>query len=214
MTERYTVARHPSNTVFVFGSNLAGRHGAGAALDARIEWGAQHGIGIGRTGRAYALPTKDADMKPLSLGRIRAEVERFIMHAIEDPGSEFLVTRVGCGLAGYTEEQIAPMFRAAPDNCMLPDGWRDLADSLGPRFRQAVDRNGAHPWTGEIGWDVLRVLVRGDQTEEQIDEYIERASEEHAWRLYIQGRVGELEQRCMVFYKPHRYAGQWVDTMP
>lgn len=213
MTERYTVAKYPSNTVFVFGSNLAGWHGAGAALDARNEWGARPGVGIGRTGRAYALPTKDEQLQPLSLERIRAEVARFLLCAVEDHGSEFLVTRVGCGLAGYTEDQIAPMFRAAPDNCILPSGWREIADRSVQKFRQAVVRNGAHPWTGEPGWDVLRVVVRSDQTEEDIDDYVDRASEEGNWRLFIRGTMG-ADQRGLVFYKPHSYSGQWVDLRP
>ena len=110
--------------IFVFGSNLAGRHGKGAALEARTKYGAEYGVGEGRTGFAYAIPTKDHDLRPRSLGVIELSVERFIKYAEEHPELEFLVCRVGCGLAGYTDEEIAPFFAKAPTNCELPAGWR------------------------------------------------------------------------------------------
>lgn len=122
--------------IFVFGSNLAGRHGAGAALHARQHYGAEWGVGEGRTGLAYALPTKDHHLKPLPL---RAEgdslgvwgidryVKRFVLYAKEHPEDDFLVTRVGCGLAGYMDEDIAPLFREAGamnlPNITLPPEW-------------------------------------------------------------------------------------------
>lgn len=112
--------------IFVFGSNLAGRHGAGAALYARDHCGAIYGVGQGRTGGAYALPTKDRNIKTLPLTEIAAYVALFVAHARENPGEEFYVTRIGCGLAGYTDAQIAPMFAGAPDNCELPIGWREI----------------------------------------------------------------------------------------
>ncbi len=115
--------------IFVFGSNLAGRHGRGAALVAAQAWGAEYGVGEGRTGSAYAIPTKGKNMKTRSLKNIRISVERFIEYAIENPGLTFRVTRVGCGLAGYADKQIAPMFAKAPSNCELPDYWRDLGRS-------------------------------------------------------------------------------------
>ena len=110
--------------IFVFGSNLAGRHGKGAALCARKDHGAQYGVGVGRTGNAYAIPTKDAGLRALQLSEIRQSVDDFIAYAAENQALEFEVTRIGCGLAGYTDSQIAPMFKDAPSNCMLPDGWR------------------------------------------------------------------------------------------
>lgn len=110
--------------IFVFGSNLAGRHGKGAAIAARREYGAEYGVGEGRTGNAYAIPTKDHSLNTLSLARIQIYVNRFIEYANSHPELNFIVTRIGCGLAGYTDTQIAPMFEAAPLNCMLPQGWR------------------------------------------------------------------------------------------
>ena len=110
--------------IFVFGSNLAGRHGKGAALEARTKYGAEYGVGEGRTGYAYAIPTKDRQLRPRSLGNIELSVETFLQYAREHPELEFLVARVGCGLAGYVDAEIAPMFRDAPANCELPEGWR------------------------------------------------------------------------------------------
>lgn len=110
--------------VFVFGSNLAGRHGRGAALEAREKHGAVYGVGEGLMGQSYAIPTKDMRLKSLPLAFIEAAVERFKEFARTHPEMTFQVTRVGCGLAGYDATQIAPMFQGAPDNCTLPEGWR------------------------------------------------------------------------------------------
>lgn len=112
------------NTIFVFGSNLAGRHGKGAALHALKNYGAVYGRGIGRQGNSYAIPTKDAFLRTLSLKEIERYVRDFNAYAAQNPGLKFLVTRIGCGLAGYKDADIAPLFRFAPPNCQLPEGWR------------------------------------------------------------------------------------------
>lgn len=109
--------------IFVFGSNLAGRHGAGSALEAHKNWGAKYGIGHGLTGRAYAIPTKDVRLRTLPLDTIHDYVRTFLAFARANPHATFLVVKIGCGLAGYKEEQIAPMFKGAPDNVELPEGW-------------------------------------------------------------------------------------------
>lgn len=111
--------------VFVFGSNEEGRHGAGAALHAVKHCGATYGQPEGLQGQSYAIPTKATPYKALSLGEIEMYVLRFILFAIANPDMTFEVTRIGCGLAGYTDYQIAPMFKTAPENCNLPEGWRD-----------------------------------------------------------------------------------------
>lgn len=116
------------DVVFVFGSNLAGIHGAGAALHAKQHWGARTGDGQGRTGSAYALPTKDRQLQRLSLPEIAGRVKTFLEYARRNPAAVFLVTRVGCGLAGYREEQVAPFFKGAPPHVILPPGWRHKAD--------------------------------------------------------------------------------------
>lgn len=107
-------------SIFVFGSNLAGRHGAGAALAARQQHGAIYGRGIGRQGNSYAIPTKDAALRPLTLDEIRPHVETFLAYARQHPELTFRITPVGCGLAGNKPRHIAPMFRDAPLNCRLP----------------------------------------------------------------------------------------------
>lgn len=113
---------------FVFGSNLAGRHGAGAALHARKAHGAIPGIGVGPQGNCYAIPTKGRQLEVLSLDTIAGHVRDFIEYARRNSDVTFEVTRIGCGLAGYNDFQIAPMFKGAPANCELPDGWREIAE--------------------------------------------------------------------------------------
>ena len=107
-------------TIFVFGSNLAGRHGKGAALYAKQHHGAVYGVGMGRTGDSYAIPTKDAKLKTLPLEVIRDRVAEFLAYARDNPNIIFKVTAIGCGLAGYQPSNIAPMFITAPANCQLP----------------------------------------------------------------------------------------------
>jgi hypothetical protein len=109
--------RMEPDEIFVFGSNLAGRHGAGAALHARKHLGAKNGFGLGRTGQAYALPTKDVELRTLPLGQIEIYIALFLHYAEEHPDLRFYVTRIGCGLAGYTEEEMRPLFKGAPLNC-------------------------------------------------------------------------------------------------
>jgi hypothetical protein len=111
--------------VFVFGSNLAGRHGRGAAFTAKKHWGARNGMGIGYYGQSYAIPTKDENLRTLPLREIRKYVQDFLRFANTMPQITFLVTSVGCGLAGYKDEDIAPMFSGAPTNCVLPTNWRN-----------------------------------------------------------------------------------------
>jgi hypothetical protein len=116
----------PDDPIFVFGSNKAGRHSRGAALSARLYYGAEYRVGVGRTGHAYAIPTKDERLKTLPLCEIRQYVYDFIQYAKSHPELTFCVTRIGCGLAGYTDRDIAPMFKDAPDNCMFPKAWLNV----------------------------------------------------------------------------------------
>jgi hypothetical protein len=105
--------------IFVFGSNLAGRHGKGAALVARNAWGAVYGNGVGPQGQSYAIPTKDERLKTLPLATIKKHVDDFLAHALRRPYDRFIVTAIGCGLAGYHPQDIAPMFANATPNCIL-----------------------------------------------------------------------------------------------
>lgn len=112
--------------VWVFGSNMAGIHGAGAALVALNNFGARPGRGYGFSGSSYGIATKDTKLKPLPLSDIALNVEAFKNWVrIMAQGRLFFVTRIGCGLAGYQDSQIAPMFRGAPDCCSFAEAWRE-----------------------------------------------------------------------------------------
>ncbi len=110
-------------TIFVFGSNLAGRHGKGAALWARQHRGAIYGQGVGRQGNAYAIPTKDHQLRVLPLRAIERHVAAFLDYALAHPDERFELTPIGCGLAGFRPDQIAPMFAAAPANVLMPPAF-------------------------------------------------------------------------------------------
>ena len=104
--------------IFVFGSNLAGRHGGGAARAANMKFGAEWGVGVGLTGQSYAIPTMQGGVET-----IKPYVDEFIRFAQENPGLKFLVTRIGCGIAGFKDEEIAPLFDKAMQvpNIYLPE---------------------------------------------------------------------------------------------
>ena len=104
--------------IFVFGSNLAGHHGGGAARAANIKFGAEWGVGVGLTGRSYAIPTMQGGVET-----IKPYVDEFIRFAQANPGLKFLVTRIGCGIAGFKDEEIAPLFDKAMQvpNIYLPE---------------------------------------------------------------------------------------------
>lgn len=108
------------NEVFVFGSNLAGAHGGGAALLAYRKFGAIWGQGVGLQGQSYGIPTMHG-----GVDAIKPYVDEFIEFAKTRPDLIFLVTRVGCGIAGFTNEEISPLFAKAHDvpNIILPAGW-------------------------------------------------------------------------------------------
>ena len=108
------------NEVFVFGSNLAGAHGGGAALLAYRKFGAIWGQGVGLQGQSYGIPTMHG-----GVDAIKPYVDEFIEFAKTRPDLTFLVTRVGCGIAGFTNEEISPLFAKAHEveNNVLPSGW-------------------------------------------------------------------------------------------
>ena len=109
-----------ANEIFVFGSNLAGMHGGGAARIAFEKFGAEWGNGVGPQGQCYAIPTMQGGVET-----IKPYVDEFIAFAKEHQHLTFLVTRIGCGIAGFTDEEIAPLFEEARDieNIVLPPGW-------------------------------------------------------------------------------------------
>ena len=122
-TQRKYGDTHADGQVFVFGSNLLGMHGGGAAAYALKNCGAIWGQGEGLQGSSYALPTKASYEQSLTVEQLYDHVMTFIDYATVHPEMEFFVTRVGCGLAGFTDEEVGPMFAATPSNCVLPTAW-------------------------------------------------------------------------------------------
>jgi len=106
--------------IFVFGANEAGRHGAGAAEYARQYHGAIYGQGYGLQGNSFGIPTKDRQFKTLPVESIKIYVDKFKEFATEHPELSFKLTPVGCGLAGYIPNDIAPLFKECPPNVILP----------------------------------------------------------------------------------------------
>ena len=113
------------NEIFVFGSNLAGMHGGGAARIARLHFGAVMGQGVGLQGQSYAIPTMQGGVET-----IRPYVEEFIIFAHQHPELHFLVTPIGCGIAGFEAEDIAPLFERAKEmkNISLPESFWEVIE--------------------------------------------------------------------------------------
>jgi len=111
------IAELGENEIFVFGSNIQGSHGGGAAWFAYKNLGAEWGVGEGLTGRCYALPTMEGEAS------LKKAVDHFIACAKEHPELTFLVTAVGCGIAGYSPNEVAPLFKEALalENVYLPE---------------------------------------------------------------------------------------------
>ena len=111
------------NEIFVFGSNLAGMHGGGAARVARLRFGAVLGNGVGIQGQSYAIPTMQGGVET-----IRPYVDDFIAYAQQHPDQHFLVTPIGCGIAGFDPEDIAPLFEGAKavKNISLPESFWEV----------------------------------------------------------------------------------------
>ncbi len=114
------------NEVFVFGSNLEGSHGGGAAVIAANKFGAIWGQGVGLQGQSYGIPTMHG-----GVAEIKPYVDEFIEFAKQNTKLNFLVTRIGCGIAGFTEEEMAPLFAEAVsvENIYLPDIFWDIIEA-------------------------------------------------------------------------------------
>jgi len=121
------VQKLSDNEIFVFGSNLSGNHFGGAALYAKNNFGAVTGVGEGLTGQCYALPTKDKNIETLSLNDIHKSIE-VLLQIVRNSNKFFIITAVGCGLAGYSANDIAPMFEPFIhlSNCSLPQSFIDI----------------------------------------------------------------------------------------
>ena len=129
-TKEYTPERISNlnpNEIFVFGSNLAGVHGGGAAWIAYERFGAIMGQGVGLQGQSYAIPTMQGGVET-----IKPYVDEFIEFAKAHPELKFLVTKIGCGIAGFREKEIAPLFYHAIDceNIVLPKEFDDIIQNM------------------------------------------------------------------------------------
>ncbi len=111
--------------IFVFGSNESGIHGAGAARTALDHHGARMGVGFGKQGQSFAIPTKNWKIDSLEIESIRHYVRRFIVFARMSPTATFKVTALGTGLAGIPTRVMAEMFKYAPDNCLFDEQWKE-----------------------------------------------------------------------------------------
>lgn len=127
MTKRISpkwIDKLDQNEIFVFGSNLAGMHGGGAAAVA-MKWGAIWGQGVGLQGQTYAIPTMQGGVET-----IKPYVDEFFAFAKSNANLKFLVTEIGCGIAGFTVEEIAPLFKQAIDkniaNVYLPKSFYEM----------------------------------------------------------------------------------------
>lgn len=120
------ITRLAENEIFVFGSNLEGYHGGGAAYIAMEKFGAVWGQGVGLQGQCYAIPTMQGGVET-----IKPYVDEFISFAREHGELTFLVTRIGCGIAGFTDEEIAPLFKDAIDieNVILPKVFVEIIEN-------------------------------------------------------------------------------------
>jgi len=134
--------------VFVFGSNERGIHGGGAARVAREKHGALLHQGFGPQGNSFALPTcalpTGEPNHEIPFERVKYYVACFLMYATWHPELKFQVTQVGCGLAGWTKEQIAPLFASAPENCQFDTDWQPI---LGDRMPHGATRK----YWGHVG---------------------------------------------------------------
>ena len=129
------ITKLKKNQVFVFGSNEAGIHGAGAAKLAEEKFGAIRGMGYGLQGKSFGIPTKDTFIRTLPLDKIEFYIYSFLTEVMEYPDTEFLVTKIGCGLAGYSEDEIANLFKGKfiPENVTLPESFFNIINSWNSR---------------------------------------------------------------------------------
>ena len=120
-----------SNTIFVFASNLAGKHVDAASAFAAEHFNASPGVGEGPTGSSYAVPMQDENLDNLQLADIQWHIEQLLAHGRTQRDSRFQVVRLGCGANGFTDAQIAPLFKKTSDNLFIPGRWMALNRQLG-----------------------------------------------------------------------------------
>ena len=124
------------DTVFVFGSNMAGTHQGGAAKIALNHFGATKGVGRGWAGQSFAIPTMNEHLQQMPLSQIQHYVEDFKIYTKNHPKTKYFITAVGCGVAGYKVEEIAPMFKGISHNVIFPVSFRPFVEKTLPKLTQ------------------------------------------------------------------------------
>lgn len=124
----------PEDTIFVFGSNMAGTHAGGAAKTALLHFGAMKGVGRGWAGQSFAIPTMNEHLQQMPLSQIQHYVDDFKIYAKHHPKTKYFLTSVGCGVAGYKVEEIAPMFKGISHNVIFPVSFRPFVEKALPKL--------------------------------------------------------------------------------
>lgn len=124
------------DTIFVFGSNLAGTHAGGAAKTALLHFGAMKGSGRGWAGQSYAIPTMNEHLQQMPLSQIQHYIEDFKIYTKNHAKTKYFITAVGCGVAGYTVEEIAPMFKGISKNVIFPISFRPFVEKTLPKLNE------------------------------------------------------------------------------
>ncbi len=169
--------------MFVFGSNLAGRHLGGSAAHAHKNEGAEWGVGAGPTGNSYAIPTLDENLEKLPLKVISQYVTLFKLYAIIHSEITFDVVAIGCGIAGFSPSEIAPMFRGSPDNVNLPEEFKE----------ERLEISGYEPV------DTTKLYGPLNEAIAYLQEQLEKNKDKTSFRLG-EDQVGEEETELVFFY--------------
>ncbi|MEB3766364.1 hypothetical protein [Acinetobacter sp. MD2] len=117
------------DTIFVFGSDLAGKHSEGAARIAQQFFGALHGVGRGWSGQSFAIPTLNEHLQPMLLAQIQHYIEDFKIYTKQHPNTHYFITALGCGQAGYQTSDIAPLFRGISSNVTFPESFQPYIET-------------------------------------------------------------------------------------
>lgn len=128
----------PENTIFVFGSNMAGHHAGGAAKTALQHFGAMKGVGRGWSGQSYAIPTMNEHLQQMPLSQIQHYIDDFKIYTKNHPKNKYFLTSVGCGIAGYKVEEIAPMFKGISHNVIFPQSFRPFVEKPLPKLTKKL----------------------------------------------------------------------------
>ncbi|HCK31278.1 MAG TPA: hypothetical protein DIT34_08255 [Acinetobacter ursingii] len=157
----------PEDTVFVFGSNMAGQHTHGAARVAAQHFGAVNHVGRGWAGQSFAIPTLNEHLQRMPLSQIEHYIDDFKIYAQHHPKMKYFITALGCGIAGYKVSEIAPLFKGIHNNVILPESFKPYIDENA--ISQFPDLT-SHTVQSFINDDVIFYFDHGsDSFEEALD---------------------------------------------